>query len=131
MAKRIRKAVQAEGLTLHSAFVGLAHYTYNQLLHPLEEGRQASMQWYRKAIDFASELEVVAMGGPAGALSADEACRADIVKARYAYLLDALVELTEYAQQRGLKALLIEPTNRPANAAGFGGQDRYSGSMVF
>lgn len=110
LAKRIRKAVQAEGLTLHSAFVGLAHYTYNQLLHPLEEGRQASMQWYRKAIDFASELEVVAMGGPAGALSADESCRADIVKARYAYLLDALVELTEYAQQRGLKALLIEPT---------------------
>ena len=76
LARRIRKAVDAEGFTLHSAFVGLSHYTYNQFLHPLEEGRKASMQWYRNAIDFAGELEVEAMGGPAGALSDDEALAA-------------------------------------------------------
>ena len=110
LAGRIRKAVDAEGLTLHSAFVGLSHYTYNQLLHPLEEGRKAAMQWYRNAIDFAGELEVEAMGGPAGALSADEALVAERVDARYAMLLDSLSELSEHAQKRGLKALLIEPT---------------------
>ncbi|UCD81576.1 MAG: sugar phosphate isomerase/epimerase, partial [Desulfobacterales bacterium] len=92
------------------AFVGLAHYTYNQLLHPLAEGRQASMQWYRNAIDFAGELEVEAMGGPAGALSADEALVAERVDTGYARLLDSLAELSEHAQKRGLKALLIEPT---------------------
>jgi sugar phosphate isomerase/epimerase len=110
LAKRIRKAVAAEGLTLHSAFVGLAHYTYNQLLHPLAEGRKASMQWYRNAIDFAGELEVEAMGGPAGALSADEALEAGQVSTRYAQLIDSLGELSEHARKRGLKALLIEPT---------------------
>ncbi len=110
LARRIRKAVDAENLTLHSAFVGLAHYTYNQLLHPLEEGRKASMQWYRNAIDFAGELEVEAMGGPAGALSADDAFDADRVDKRYAMLIDSLAELSEHAKKRGLKALLIEPT---------------------
>ena len=110
LARRIRQAADVEGLVLHSAFVGLSHYTYNQLLHPLEEGRKASMQWYRNAIDFAGELEVEAMGGPAGALSADEALVADRVDTRYALLLDSLSELSEHARKRGLKALLIEPT---------------------
>jgi sugar phosphate isomerase/epimerase len=110
VAKRIRQAVAAEGLTLHSAFVGLAHYTYNQLLHPLEEGRKASLQWYMNAIDFASELEVEAMGGPAGALSADEFLNPETRKKRYDMLLDSLCLLSEHAQKRGLKALLIEPT---------------------
>ncbi len=110
VAKRIRKAVEAEALELHSAFVGLAHYTYNQLLHPLEEGRKASMQWYMNAIDFASELEVEAMGGPAGALSADESLVPEKSRERYSMLLDSLSALSEHAQKRGLKALLIEPT---------------------
>lgn len=110
LSKRIRKAVDAEGLTLHSAFVGLAHYTYNQLLHPLEEGRKASMQWYRNAIDLAGELEVEAMGGPAGAISADQFKDPKMVETRYAQLLESLAELSEHAKSRGLKALLIEPT---------------------
>ena len=110
LARRIRKAVDAEDLTLHSAFVGLAHYTYNQLLHPLAEGRQAAVQWYRNAIDFAGELEVEAVGGPAGALSADEAMDENRVSVRYNQLLDTLSELSEHAKKRGLKALLIEPT---------------------
>ena len=39
------------------------------------------MQWYRNAIDFAGELEVDAMGGPAGALSPDEALTPNLVDA--------------------------------------------------
>ncbi len=110
LAARIRKAAADQGLELHSAFVGLAHYTYNQLLHPLEEGRRAAVQWYKNAIDFTAELEVRAMGGPVGALSADEAQDAELVRSRYASLLDNLAELSEYARMRGLEALLIEPT---------------------
>jgi sugar phosphate isomerase/epimerase len=50
------------------------------------------------------------MGGPAGALSADEALTPDLVDARYALLLDSLADLSDHARKRGLKALLIEPT---------------------
>ncbi len=110
LAASIRKAAAAEGITLHSAFVGLAHYTYNQLLHPFEEGRQAALHWYRNAIDLASELEVEAVGGPAGALSADQAVDPALVERRYRMLLDDLVRLSEYARAHGLKALLLEPT---------------------
>jgi sugar phosphate isomerase/epimerase len=110
LAKRIRQACANEGVLLHSAFVGLAHYTYNQLCHPLPEGRQAAKLWYRYAIDFAAELGVEAIGGPAGAVSADEALDAAKVESRYRHLLDDLADLSIHAQKAGLKALLIEPT---------------------
>lgn len=110
LAKRIRQAAAAEGITVHSAFVGLAHYTYNQLLHPLPEGREAALRWYRNAIDFGADLEVECIGGPAGALSADDAANETTSRARYEWFLDALSDLSEHAARRGLKALLIEPT---------------------
>jgi sugar phosphate isomerase/epimerase len=122
LAKRIRKACANEGITLHSAFVGLAHYSYNQLCHPLPEGRAAARLWYRNAIDFAAELGVECIGGPAGAVSADEALDADKVEARYQELLTDLHELTAYGKAAGLKSLLIEPTpltrEFPWNVAG-------------
>ena len=110
LATRIRRACEAEGITLHSAFVGLAHYTYNQLLHPTDEGRVAARQWYRNAIDFAGDLGVEAVGGPAGALSADEARDEAVSQRRYQALIDDLRALSEYGRSRGLKALLVEPT---------------------
>jgi sugar phosphate isomerase/epimerase len=110
LAKRIRQACANEGILLHSAFVGLAHYSYNQLCHPLPEGRAAARLWYRNAIDFAAELGVESIGGPAGAVSADEALDATMVETRYQGLLTDLIELSTYAKTAGLKSLLIEPT---------------------
>ena len=110
LAGRIRRACTAEGLTLHSAFVGLAHYTYNQLLHPTDEGRTAARQWYRNAIDFAGDLGVVCMGGPAGALSAAEAEDPVMRARRYDGLLTDLRSLSDHAKACGLQSLLVEPT---------------------
>ena len=110
LAARIRRACDAEGLALHSAFVGLAHYTYNQLLHPTDEGRAAARHWYRNAIDFAGDLGVTAIGGPAGALSAAEAADAAVRARRYQGLLDDLRALSDHAKARGVGALLVEPT---------------------
>ncbi|MGP1397132.1 MAG: sugar phosphate isomerase/epimerase family protein [Inquilinaceae bacterium] len=110
IAARIRKACAKEGVTLHSAFVGLAHYSYNQLLSPMEEGRQAALHWYRNAIDFAGEMEVTAVGGPAGAVSADRAGDPQAMETAYRRLLDDLADLADHAKKRGLSALLIEPT---------------------
>lgn len=106
LAHRVRRAAEAQGITIHSAFVGLAHYTYNQLLHPKVEGRAAAKEWYKRAIDLAAELGVKAVGGPVGGMSVREKHR----EARYQELLDTLNELAVYARGRGLETLLIEPT---------------------
>ena len=110
LAGRIRRAVAAEGLTLHSAFVGLANYTYNQLLHPTEEGRVAARQWYRNAIDFGADMGAIAVGGPAGALSAAEAEDPAVRDRRYADLIADLHTLADHAKAAGLQTLFIEPT---------------------
>ncbi len=110
LAKRIREAATAEGLTLHSAFVGLAAYTYNGLLHPEPEGRKAAKGWLERAIDLAAELELPAIGGPVGGLSVTQAAEPEQVDRRYDELIQDLGDLTAYAKEAGLKEWLIEPT---------------------
>lgn len=113
LAARVRSAAEANGLTLHSAFVGLAAYTYNALLHPNLAGREATKRWFHRAIDRAAEMGARAVGGPVGGLSVLDAARPDTRRARYSDLLETLVELTDYAKSQGLEMLLIEPTPLP------------------
>jgi sugar phosphate isomerase/epimerase len=111
--KRIHQATEAQGITLHSAFVGLAAYTYNALMHPDTEGRKAALEWYRRAIDLAAELGVSAIGGPVGGMSVDQYASAAEREARYHELLESLIQLTDYAARQGVTQWLIEPTPLP------------------
>ncbi|MDQ3397940.1 MAG: sugar phosphate isomerase/epimerase [Deinococcota bacterium] len=113
LAARVRSAAEANGLTLHSAFVGLAAYTYNALLHPDPAGREAAKAWYRRAIRLAAEMGAPAVGGPVGGLSVRDAARSDTRRVRYEELLESLAELADYAKGQGLEALLVEPTPLP------------------
>ena len=85
LARRVRAAVQAEGLELHSAFVGLSAYTFNALLHPETEGRKAAVRWFERAADLAAETGAGAVGGRrcAGAVEPEVANEAIKSKARF------------------------------------------------
>ncbi len=110
LAKRVRQAAEANDLEIHSAFVGLAAYTYNALLHPDREGREAALKWFKNAVDLAAEMGVKAIGGPVGGLSVAHAQRPEHARKGYQHLLESLVELTDYAKAQGLTGWLIEPT---------------------
>lgn len=107
LARRVRAAAQAEGLELHSAFVGLAAYTYNALLHPDEEGRRAALRWFERAADLAAEMGAGAVGGPVGGMSVAGSRDAE---RRYDGLIRDLGKLTEHAKRAGLREWLVEPT---------------------
>ena len=111
LAKRVRAAAEAEGLELHSAFVGLAAYTYNALLHPDDEGRRAALRWFERAAHLAAEMGAGAVGGPVGGMSvsAGRDRRGDAER-RYDGLVRDLGKLTAVAKQAGLTEWLIEPT---------------------
>lgn len=113
LAARIRRACEIEGIVLHSAFVGLASYTYNQLLHPEAEGREAGLAWFMRAIDTAADLGVREIGGPLGALSPAEAADATRRHDAYERLIDMLADLTDHAAKRGLAGFVVEPTPLP------------------
>ena len=113
LAGRVRAATEAQGLRVHSAFVGLAAYTYNALLHPESAGREAAKSWYRRAVDRAAEMGAGSVGGPVGGISVPDAADPAVRRARYGELLQTLTELAAYGQERGLASLLIEPTPLP------------------
>jgi sugar phosphate isomerase/epimerase len=113
MAARVRQAVADNGLTLHSAQLGLAWYTYNGLLHPDPAGRAIAREWWRRAAQTAAEMGAPAVGGPLGALSAAEAADPKVAQARFDELIADTIAASEAAAGAGLEALLIEPTPLP------------------
>lgn len=110
LAAQVRQAARDFDITIHSAQVGLACYTYNGLLHPDQTARQAALEWWLNAVEVAAALEVTAVGGPLGAMSMWEARHPHLVERRYQDLLVALIRITEAAQRAGLQSVLVEPT---------------------
>lgn len=111
-AARIRSVSADQGLTVHSAFIGLAHYTYNQLLHPDIAVRDYAETWLTRAYRFAAEAGIQRVGGPLGAIaSAPDGVEADAISdADYADLLKRLRRLSAAAAAAGLIELYVEPT---------------------
>lgn len=110
LAKRVRAAVAAEGLTLHSTFVGLAAYTYNGLLHPDAEGRRAAELWFERASDLAAEMGAPAIGGPVGGVSVQQFAKMPTDTRHYDEFIRTFGKLTAHAKRAGLEEWLIEPT---------------------
>jgi D-erythrulose 1-phosphate 3-epimerase len=113
LAARVRRAAADAGLTIHSAQLGLAWYTYNGLLHPDPAGRAIALDWWRRASETAAEIGAPAVGGPLGALSVAEADDAALRAVRYTDMLDDVVAASDAAAAAGLQALLVEPTPLP------------------
>jgi sugar phosphate isomerase/epimerase len=112
MAKDVRTQAKAAGVTVHSTFIGLAHYSFNQLLHPDPEVRDAAEVWLKRAYRFAANAGALRVGGPVGAIAARRDCRVadDIPKADYQDLIVRMHRLAEAAKAEGLVELYVEPT---------------------
>jgi len=110
MAAEVRKAAQDFGLTIESAFSGLANYCYDGLLHPDPSARRISMEWWKRALDLAAEVGAEASGGPLGAMSVADAADPGRRERLYNELLDSVVELTRAAAAAGVKRFLVECT---------------------
>jgi sugar phosphate isomerase/epimerase len=111
-AEDIRRETAAYDLHIHSAFTGLAHYAFNQLLHPDRDVRDYAEEWLMRAYRFAALAGISSVGGPHGAIAsarnAEE--REQIPEADYTDLVARLRRLAEAAAKEGLRELYIEPT---------------------
>ncbi|MCJ8510459.1 sugar phosphate isomerase/epimerase [Rhizobium lemnae] len=111
-ARDVRKAADEHGLTVHSAFIGLAHYTFNQLLHPDPNVRTYAEQWLERAYCFAAEANIPRVGGPLGAIASqiDGHELPSIGAEAYGALVECMLRLGEKAKAAGLSELYVEPT---------------------
>lgn len=112
LADELRHIAANEGVAVHSAFIGLAHYTHCQLLHPDSEVRDVAEHWMRNACRFAGRASIRGVGGPLGAIASrpDGQEPDTIPEADYADLIVRLHRLSEAAAFEGLDTLYIEPT---------------------
>lgn len=111
-AKELREAAADYGIFVHSAFIGLAHYTFNQMLHPDEDVRNYGERWLERAYAFAAAAGIEAVGGPLGAVASkvDGVEPNSIDDRDYNNLIERMLRLGQKAKTHGLKTLYVEPT---------------------
>jgi sugar phosphate isomerase/epimerase len=112
LAGDIRRHADANGVTLHSAFIGLAHYTFNQLLHPDPDIRDVAETWLMRAYRFAASAGITRVGGPLGAIASrlDGREAEQIAAADYEDLIARMHRLASAAKAEGVSELYVEPT---------------------
>jgi sugar phosphate isomerase/epimerase len=112
LADDLRHAAADHGITVHSAFIGLAHYTYNQLLHPNRRVRDQAEIWLIRAYRFAERAGIRRVGGPLGAIASRlDGIEDEIIpEADYHDLIERMRRLSGVAQAHGLIELYVEPT---------------------
>ncbi|HEY8381572.1 MAG TPA: TIM barrel protein [Microvirga sp.] len=112
LAGTMRQVTAVHEITVHSAFIGLAHYTYSQLLHPDHRVRDVAEAWLGRAYKFAALAGIERVGGPLGAVASRiDGLEADAIPdADYQDLVRRMLRLAETAKQHGMTELFVEPT---------------------
>ncbi len=111
-AAALRRVGRDQGIEIHSAFIGLAHYTFNQLLHPDPKVRDHAETWLIRAGRFAAAAGILRIGGPLGAIAArPDGREAEAIPERdYADLVARMHTIAGAAREEGLAELYVEPT---------------------
>jgi D-erythrulose 1-phosphate 3-epimerase len=112
LAAELREVPQAHGVSIHSAAIGLAHYTYNQLLHPNPRVRLEAERWLTRAYRFAAHAGITKVGGPLGAVASrlDGVEPDAIADTEYRDLIARMHRLAEVAAREGMTELHVEAT---------------------
>lgn len=109
IAKDYARAFEAAGISVDSAFGGVASYSYNHFLAPTPELRELGKQHLTRAIDLTAAMGVRAAGMPFGSYAADDAVDPARREEIYKQALEAMVEVSRHAKKAGLSNILIEP----------------------
>ncbi|MFL5862936.1 MAG: sugar phosphate isomerase/epimerase family protein [Solirubrobacteraceae bacterium] len=107
-ADAVRAACAGAGLTLHSVFTGLVAYSRNLMLAGEEAERRRGLDLWSRAILFAARAGAVSAGGHVGSMSRPDADDPERRSIRWSELRVRLAELSAFASEAGLGALLIE-----------------------
>lgn len=112
LAAELREVPDRYGVIIHSAFIGLAHYSFNQMLHPNPAVRDFAEDWLVRAYRFAALAGIQRVGGPLGAIASrpDGEEPEGIDEADYADLIARMRRLSAVAAEAGLVEILVEPT---------------------
>lgn len=108
-AAAVRRAAAEHGLSIHSAQVGFAWYSFPGLLAATAAERAIARSWWIRAIDVAAAVGSRGAGGPVGAMSLASAAP-DERRRRFEELVVTLSDLQRRGAEQGLEFLLVEPT---------------------
>jgi len=104
------KALKNNNLEIWSAATARVSYLLNMLSHPYEDMREIGRQWVKAFIDQAVVFDAAYISGHYDCLSKPQLQELDSWIDR---MCDEMVAISEYAAEKGLKAIFLEQMHRP------------------
>lgn len=105
-AKEFRK----RHIEIVTSFSGTAAYVYGNLLAGTELERNIGLDFFKRAIDVASVMEIPSIGTPAGCMCQEDLREERTYLKRREEMIDYIKELCCYGKEKGLREILLEPT---------------------
>ena len=93
-----------------TSFSGTAAYVYGNLLAGTELERNIGLDFFKRAIDVASVMEIPSIGTPAGCMCQEDLREERTYLKRREEMIDYIKELCCYGKEKGLREILLEPT---------------------
>ena len=110
LAREYRESFEMKGIKIHGYFAGSSAYCYPQLLAPLKMQREIAIEYFKRAIDTATELGTDIIGSPLGSLSNKDAYDRERRKTIYEETLKNLRDISRYAKEKGIREIHVECT---------------------
>ena len=108
LAMEYAEAFRDRQIRMTVSFSGMAAYAYSNLLSGDVRIREMGMRFFKRAVDMTAVMGIPALGTPAGCMD----CRqlSDDREEVRNRLIEDLILLSQYAFEKGLKRLYMEPT---------------------
>ncbi|TDT50342.1 sugar phosphate isomerase/epimerase family protein [Fonticella tunisiensis] len=113
ICEEIREYSMKKGIEIVNTASGAISHQTNFLLHPDKEVRKSFINWYRKAIDETAQMGSKSTGVYVGAFSMADIQNEKRKNEVLNDYINIMGELSDYASQKGLEYLLIEPMSIP------------------
>lgn len=105
------KAIENHGLSVWSGATARVSYLLNMLSHPFEDMREGAQKWLKAFTDLSLALGAKHISGHYDCLSKPQ--MAEDLDGWIDRVCDELASFTEYAAEKGLKAVFLEQMHRP------------------
>ena len=113
IAVEYRDEFNKQGILITSTCCGLATCTYGHFLSPDKRQRRIALQYYKRGIDMTVKMGAKFLAASLGGFSAEDAIEEKRRELLYYEVLESLVELSTYAEEKGLEAIHIEQSPAP------------------
>lgn len=113
-AHRLKEYANKNGVEIVDYLTGMASYRFIGLAHKDKAQRDRMKEWFKGAIEIASDIGAWCAGGRCDAYSNEALNNSKELEKRYNYVVESLREMASFGKEKGLESIYFEQMYAPS-----------------